>query len=111
MNDHRPGRDRGEMAAIRVGSRRVRVHRSDLDAFLAQGWRLTQRSPTRVDFDDAMGAANKAIRSRDGASAAAALRVVSQAALSLATEIEGNTRSHQAQHGECAVARPASPAP
>jgi Helix-turn-helix domain len=83
--------DRGDLPAIRVGSRRVRVQRSDLDAFLAQGRRLTQRSPTRIDFDDALGAANKAIRSRDGASAAAALRVLSQAALLLATEIEGGS--------------------
>ena len=28
--------DRGELPAIRVGSRRVRVQRSDLDAFLAR---------------------------------------------------------------------------
>jgi excisionase family DNA binding protein len=48
--------DRGELAAVRVGARRVRIERSDLDAFLAQGRRLTQRTDTRVAFDDAMGA-------------------------------------------------------
>ena len=45
--------DRGEIPAIRVGSRRVRVERSDLDAFLAEGRRVTRRSPTRIDFDEA----------------------------------------------------------
>jgi excisionase family DNA binding protein len=29
--------DRGELAAVRVGARRVRVRRSDLDRFLAAG--------------------------------------------------------------------------
>ena len=29
--------DRGELAAVRVGTRRVRVRQSDLDAFLAAG--------------------------------------------------------------------------
>jgi excisionase family DNA binding protein len=83
--------DRGELPAIRVGSRRVRILRSDLEAFLAQGRRLTHRSPTRVDFDDAMGAASKAIRSRDRASAADALRLLSEAALALAPEIKCNS--------------------
>ena len=36
--------DRGDLPAIRVGARRVRIERSDLDAFLAQGRRLTQRT-------------------------------------------------------------------
>ena len=43
--------DRGDLPAIRVGARRVRIERSDLDAFLAQGRRLTQRTDTRVAFD------------------------------------------------------------
>jgi hypothetical protein len=38
-----------------------------------------------------MGSASKAIRSRDSASAAAALRSLSQAALALAAEIEDSS--------------------
>lgn len=79
--------DRGELPAIRVGSRRVRIQRSDLDAFLAERRRLTDRSETRVTFDDAMGAASKAIRGRDAAAAAEALRSLSTAALTLADEL------------------------
>ena len=51
--------------AVRVGSRRVRVLRSDLEAFLSEGSRLTTRSEGRVAFDDAVGAAAKAVRSDD----------------------------------------------
>jgi excisionase family DNA binding protein len=79
--------DRGELPAVRVGARRVRIERSDLDAFLAEGRRLTRRTDTRVAFDDATGAASRAIRGRDQAKAVEALRSLSKAALALADEL------------------------
>ena len=66
--------DRGEIPAVRVGSRRVRVLRSDLDAFLAEGRRLTQKSPTRIAFDDALGVTSKALRGKDDDRSTEALR-------------------------------------
>jgi excisionase family DNA binding protein len=39
--------DRGELPAVRVGSRRVRIRQSDLDAFLGAG----ETSPA-ADVDD-----------------------------------------------------------
>jgi excisionase family DNA binding protein len=80
--------DRGELPAVRVGSRRVRIQRSDLDEFLAEGRRLTRRSEARVVFDDAMAGAAKAIRSKDSGSAVEALRSLSDAALALAQELD-----------------------
>ena len=80
--------DRGELPAVRVGARRVRILRSDLDAFLAQGRRLTRRSARRVAFDDALGAATKALRGNDSADASSALRSLSRLALALAKEID-----------------------
>ena len=79
--------DRGDLPAIRVGARRVRIERSDLDAFLAQGRRLTQRTDTRVAFDDAVGTANRAVRGPDRAKAVEALHSLSKAALALADEL------------------------
>ena len=80
--------DRGDLPAIRVGARRVRIERSDLDAFLAEGRRRTQRTDTRVAFDDAIGTANKAIRGSDRSQAVDALHSVSKAALALADELD-----------------------
>ena len=80
--------DRGELPAIRVGARRVRIERSDLDAFLAQGRRLTQRTEARVAFDDAVGTANRAIRGSDRSKAVEALRSLKKATLALADELE-----------------------
>ncbi|MBV9197689.1 MAG: helix-turn-helix domain-containing protein [Solirubrobacterales bacterium] len=81
--------DRGELPAVRVGARRVRIQRFDLDAFLAEGGRRTQRTQSRVAFDDAMGAANKAIRGGDtGGSAVEALHSLSKTALALADELD-----------------------
>ena len=80
--------DRGELPAIPVGARRVRIERSDLDAFLAEGRRLTQRTDNRVVFDDAMGAANRAIRGRDRSKAVEALHSLSKPALALADELD-----------------------
>ena len=82
--------DRGDLPAVRVGTRRVRVLRSDLDAFLAEGRRMTTRSDARVAFQDAVGAANKALRGgqEDNAPAVEALRSSSEAAMALADELD-----------------------
>jgi excisionase family DNA binding protein len=80
--------DRGDLPAIRAGTRRVRILRSDLDEFLVERKRLTQRSNQRVAFDDALGVASKALRGKDNAAAAAALRSLAQQALALAAEID-----------------------
>lgn len=88
--------DRGELPALRVGERRVRVLRSDLDAFLAERRRITHRSPRRVAYDDAVGAATKALRGRDENAAATALHSVAARALELADELarpEEDTRA------------------
>ena len=79
--------DRGDLPAVRVGARWVRIGRSDLDAFLAQGRRLTQRTETRVAFDDATGTATGAIRGSDRSKAVQALHSLSTAALALADEL------------------------
>jgi hypothetical protein len=63
--------------------------RSDLDEFLAERRRLTRRSDERVAFDDALSAASKALRGKDRARTAAALRSLSEEALALAEEIDG----------------------
>ena len=80
--------DRGELPAVRVGLRRVRIYRRDLEAFLEEGRRVTRKSVKRVAFDDAVGVATKAVRGKDRAQGAEALRVLSEAALALAVEIE-----------------------
>jgi hypothetical protein len=76
------------LPAVRVGTRRVRILRSDLDEFITEGKRLTQRSNQRIAFDDAVGAASKAFRGKDKPAAAAALRSLSKEALALAAEID-----------------------
>jgi excisionase family DNA binding protein len=54
--------DRGELRAVRVGPRRVRVRQSDLDAFIADS--SSQMGPTedqaRARFQEALDAVNAA---------------------------------------------------
>ncbi len=57
--------DPGELPAVRVGSRRVRIQRGDLEHFLAENRRPTRRADGRVAFDHAVIAAGAA-RSRQG---------------------------------------------
>ena len=72
--------DRGELPAVRVGSRRVRICQSDLDAFLGAGETNPAadvgalREQFRVSLDDARAAV------RDDAQLASALRVLADAA-------------------------------
>lgn len=80
--------DRGELPAVRVGSRRVRIQRDDLERFLTESRRLTRRSDTRVAFDLAVSAAGSAVRGKDAVRAATSLRVLSAAAAALAAEID-----------------------
>lgn len=89
--------DRGDLPAVRVGTRRVRVLRPDPDAFLAEGRRMTMRSDARVALQDAMGAANKALRGGDSAEAAEALRSLSDAALALADELDRDEQAGSSQ--------------
>ena len=65
-----------------------RISDTVVDAFLAQGRRLTQRTETRVAFDDAMGTANRAIRGSDRSKAVEALHSLSKATLALADELD-----------------------
>ena len=44
--------DRGELPAVRVGSRRVRVRRSDLDAFLEAGAADVRVEPKPAEVDE-----------------------------------------------------------
>jgi Helix-turn-helix domain len=44
--------DRGELPAVRVGSRRVRVRRTDLDQFLEAGSTETRPEPEAPEVDE-----------------------------------------------------------
>jgi excisionase family DNA binding protein len=82
--------DRGQLAAIRVGSRRVRIRRSDLDAFLGVGATDQAadvdalRGELRVSLDDARAAVG------DDVKLASALRALAGAAKPLAARLERN---------------------
>lgn len=80
--------DRGELPALRIGVRRVRVEQSALDDFLSEGRRLTKRSPARVRYDAALASVARAIRGTPSKEAADALRALSAAALALASDLD-----------------------
>ena len=92
--------DRGELPAVRVGSRRVRIRRSDLDAFLGAGETKpvadedALREQFRVSLDDARAAVG------DDARLASALRVLADAAKRLAA-----SGSARAQLGAAVAAK------
>ena len=71
-----------------MGTRRVRILRSDLDKFLSERKRLTQRSDQLGAFDAALGAARSALRSQDMTAAAMALRLLAREELALADELD-----------------------
>jgi excisionase family DNA binding protein len=89
--------DRNELPAVRVGSRRVRVRREDLDAFIAAG--STRRSEDASDeqpeqpasweaFGTALTNAVSVLRDRDPEALAAALRSLAESAERLASAID-----------------------
>ena len=56
--------DRGELHAVRVGPRRVRIRQSDLDAFLAES--SSQMGPTEQEARAAFAHALAAVDAADG---------------------------------------------
>lgn len=80
--------DRGELPAVRVGSRRVRIRQSDLDAFLGAGETEQPadidalRDDFRASLDDARAAVG------DDAQLASALRALAAASKRLAARLE-----------------------
>lgn len=95
--------DRGEIPVVRVGSRRVRIRKSDLDAFLsADSHSLPE--PARVDADEttarawvsfrtAMSAANDESEVDDTARLADALESLAQASSELARALRERSRN------------------
>jgi excisionase family DNA binding protein len=85
--------DRGELAAIRVGSRRVRVKQSDLDAFLTVS-ETTSAGPgsdeTQLRHEFATGLDNscRALDTDDDAQFASSLRTLAVGAMRLAQAID-----------------------
>lgn len=93
--------DRGELRAVRVGSRRVRVRREDLDAFIEAGSptlpegasdEQSEQAASWEAFGTAMTAAVDVLRDRDPKALVAALRSLAVEAENLAALIEQGQR-------------------
>lgn len=80
--------DRGELPAVRVGSRRVRVKQADLDAFLASSTRSDEDAEPELRADLAASLDRVRVEGADDAELAASLRTLAQAATRLARAIE-----------------------
>jgi excisionase family DNA binding protein len=82
--------DRRELASVRVGSRRVRVGRSTLDAFLDEGAARNDRTADVVALRDELARSLHAARAAasEDSELAAALRRLSRAAARLARTLE-----------------------
>lgn len=80
--------DRGELAAIRLGARRVRVRASELERFIAASSSagLPDETTARQEFDDALAAVQN---NGDAAERPAALRRLAVAANALARALPG----------------------
>ena len=85
--------DRGALPAVRVGARRVRVRRVDLDDFLAAGSTVSDQGQPAPEHDDeaarvmlagALSHARAALDAEDEAGLVAALRELAAAADRLA---------------------------
>jgi len=89
--------DRNEFPAVRVGSRRVRIRRTDLDAFLAAGPGKSRNDQPESDLEShvakqglaqALDHARGTINSNDDADLAGAARALAKAANRLASPAE-----------------------
>jgi len=83
--------DRGELGALHVGRRRVRIRRSELDRFIGAG-----ETNARMDDGGASeltGAMSEILRAQDSAEMVAALRALAAAAERLAASARGSLAS------------------
>ena len=93
--------DRGELKAIRVGKRRVRIRREDLDVLLKAGTRPGRDQPNVEApsaqavgwerFGAAMEGAVEVLRGENPAELSSSLRSLSRAARALANAIDRDT--------------------
>jgi excisionase family DNA binding protein len=75
--------DRGELAAVRLGSRRVRVLESELERFIAES--SPAQGPTEESARQALSDAQEAVRAaKAGTEEATALRALARASTALA---------------------------
>jgi hypothetical protein len=92
--------DRGELPIVRIGSRRVRIRRKDLEEYLGHALPADRRFGTReiqgsawAAFGVAMAEATGALQTRDNQQLVKALESVSKAAGDLAKELRRSRRS------------------
>jgi excisionase family DNA binding protein len=83
---------RGELTAIRVGGRRVRISQEDLEAFLAakefSGDAAANQAELRESLDQSLEGSRTALASGDDAELASSLRALAVAAMRRAHAVE-----------------------
>ncbi len=89
--------DRGELGAIHVGSRRVRIRQSELDRFIAAGETQPRAEDTKpsapTEPADLTGAMAEIMRATDTTEMVAALRALAAAAERLAAAMGRRPRA------------------